>query len=464
MKDVLNAWWVGEAIKDRETFIFAATAGLGSGKTHGRCFWHWYLSRENKNATFSGELWPTYQKVFDSAIPTYRKVFESLNLKESRDFEVIKSPYPKIRFPTFNGHEILFLSAEHPQRINAVEYSHGSIDEGGIIAKDARDNFIMRVRDTRAKRRQIFDVGAPQGINDFADRYDSDTLPNWNHVDQFDSWSETSFENKKVRKRRFRIWTDHNQENLPPEYIPIMMDTFGHNPNYIRSYRYGDFCPLQMGAAYANYLPQRHDIEDKEADPFRDIILCMDFNAEPLSWTAVQKWPFDFNYQRRFRYIALEEANNGPTQLDESAAEFAAKFPVSEFYDSNILLYGDRSGHAKSHKIRGSDFDLMKKLLEELGYRHVTVMATRQVAPEAASVEAVNALFRNDLLVVCRKCRLLRRSLMATRWKEGVRKLEKPAGETHTHPADGLKYWAWQETRGETGKIIRPQVGDIVLT
>lgn len=439
------AWWVGEAMQDEHTNVFAVTAGLGSGKTHGDIQWHHYLTTINDKCKFSGFLEPTYQKINDAAIPTFQKVLQSFGLAEIVDYKIIKSPYPKLIYLKHPAqHEVHFLSAENPEKLVAVEYSHGTADEAGILPWEAVRNFRSRLRDPQAKRRQLMLSGAPQGINDFASEFDSETLNGWRRQGSRDHF------NDERKYRRFVLWTDDNKY-LPSEYIDLLQDTYGHNPNLIRSYRYGQFCPLTEGAVYANYLPQKHDCINRSADAYRDIILTLDFNSNPMSWVALQRLPFESYDSRTFKYVAIDEANQGASQLDEAIVEFAAKFPREIYGETPIRVFGDRSGHGSSHKISGSDFENVERILKELHYKNVHIEATRKVAPETASVDAVNKLFLKDLLLVCARCIKLKKSLLATTWKEGSRKIDKPANETWTHWGDALKYWAWQETRDETG-------------
>jgi len=439
------AWWVGAAMQDTETAVFAVTAGLGSGKTHGDCQWHHYLVLQNSQSRFSGFLEPTYQKISDAAIPTYEKVLKSFGYTKGADYKIIKSPYPKLIYMNHPAkHEVHFVSAENPEKLVAVEYSHGTADEAGILPWEAVRNFRSRIRETSATRRQLMLSGAPQGVNDFAAEFDSETLNGWDT-----STNRDHFQREK-RYRRFILWTDDNPY-LPSDYIQLLEDTYGHNPNLLKSYRFGQFCPLTEGAVYSNYFPQKHDILDSRADAFRELNMLWDFNRVPLAWVVVQKTPFDFFDKRVHKYVAYDEANLGNQQLRDAVIEFAAKFPREVYSHTPINLYGDRTGHAKSHKIAGSDFETIKEILNELGYKNVTIRATVAVAPEAASVDAVQRLLARNLLLICKRCKMLRKSFLATTWKDGVRKIDKPAGETWTHHGDAVKYWAWQETRDETG-------------
>ncbi len=455
---IQSAWWVGEAITDHESSVIATTAGLGSGKTHGGCQWHDHRVRDNAGCLFSAFMEPTFQKVMDTAIPTYQKILRSYGLGEGTDYKVVKSPYPKIIYLDQEpNHEVHFLSAETPEKIAGVEYSHASEDEAGINSGVARQNLRGRLfRDKKVNIPQYLIFGAPQGINEFAEEFDSETLPDWNTEHPRDHYKISVVEGVRIKKRRFILWTDDNPF-VTDQYLAELQDTYGHNPNLIRSYRYGHFCPLVTGGAYSNYFPQKHDLENKEAEPYREIYLTFDFNANPVAWVAVQKLSFvQENGSRDFKYVAIDECNGalGASQdlsaLDDACIEFYKKFPILTYRDTPIKIFGDRSGHSKNHRVVGSDYDAIRENLEKLGYRNIEIVAARQVAPESESVEAVQRLFLNNLLFISKKCRLLRKSLLATVWKQGIRKLEKKQGETHTHHGDALKYWAYQCTLNDT--------------
>lgn len=448
--EIYCSWWVGEAIRDTKTWQFGVTAGLGSGKTHGTYQWHHVLVRQNQGSKFSGDLWPTYQKIHDAGIPTYEKILAACGLRQGKHYKIIKTPFPKLVYLDQSpAHEVHFLSAENPDKIIAVEYSHASEHEAGIITAEASRNLRARVRAPESKRLQVMREGVPQGVNDFAADFDSATLEGWDKSVYRDHFSRSG-----LQKRRFTIWSDDNPW-MRPEYIAQLEDTYGHNPNLIKSYRYGEFCPLVEGATYNAYMPQRHDVKDRDADPYRSIDLMFDFNANPMTWTAVQKFPF-LEYEKRVdRWVAIQEANQGAGLLIESLVEFAAKFPVERFGNTLIRVFGDRSGHAHSHRSQGSDYDTIKRVLNELGFRYVEICASKLVALEGESVDALNQLFYKSMLFVCHRCRLLRKSLLATTWKPGTRKIFKPAGETWTHPADSVKYWAWQETRDEVSGVVK---------
>jgi hypothetical protein len=439
-REVDLAWWVAEALKDRQARVFGLSAGLGSGKTHGFCQWHLQLVIENARAPFSYFCLPTYQKIQDTGIPSYRKVLDEVGLLQGKHFEVFKSPYPKIVFKK-TGQEVHFVSASNPERMVGVEYSHGGISEAGTTDEEAFKRLRQRTRHPAAVIRQHFIEGVPEGINWFAEYFDDQGNPEWGETEERDYWNEARL------FRRFRATTFDNPY-LPAEYAAIIEDDYRASPAHIQSYLYGIFTELCSGGCYTNYKPTKHVIDDREPTPHKEIYLTLDFNANPMSWISCQKeWVEDWD-SRKEQMVAFHVADMGSATLEDAAVEFAAKHRVELFRHTPIRIYGDSSGHAASHKSKFTDYQALKHYLEELGYQHVTIEALKFNPLETQSVDALNRWFLDDYFFICRRCKVLQKSLIATKWKEGTKKIDKPNGETWTHPSDAAKYLAFALLHG----------------
>lgn len=435
-------WWVNEIINDTETRVFAVTAGLGSGKTHGLCQAHYHLTCENEGSPFSAFMMPIYQKIFDAAIPTFQKVFSQIGFTEGVEYKIIKSPYPKLVYPE-TKQEVHFISANRPESIVAVEYSHAGVSEAGAIKYDAFQLLRTRIRDKRAKRRQTILEGVTQGVDNwYAELFDFNPETGWVE------FAKRDYVNIERRFRRFRLTTYDNQKYLPDDYIANLLDIYRNQPNYIQAWIFGFFVALIEGNVYSNYNPALHDIKDIEPSPFLDVDLTFDFNATPMSWLAIQEVPYIEAGNRYVRDVAVHEISDGISQLDDSIVDFSQKFPVAEFAQTQINVYGDSTGHHQSHKRGVSDYEFIKTYLNQLGYMNVEIHALKYNPKETASVEALNSLFLNDLHYVCKRCYKYKRSLAGTRWQEGLRKIDKPPGETITHMGDASKYRAFVKAVG----------------
>jgi hypothetical protein len=389
-------------------------------------------------------MMPIYELLHNTAIPKTAKVLESFGYQEGRDFSIVKSPFPRCVFRT--GQEIHYISGNRPDKIKAVEYAGGVCDEPGVTKPESIKRVRERCRDTAAGMPQILLPGTPEGLNHYADEFDSDKNAGWIKARPRDHELVRKTAEGQVRLRRFRLTTYDNERYLPAGYINDLLDTHRGNPAYILAYIHGIFVPLITGGVYSNYAAQKHDTEDAEPSPHRDLYLTWDFNADPLTWISVQRSVIDNPYERRRPWICYHEGNLGAGQIDDACVEFAVKHPVGRFGDTNIMIYGDSSGHAESHKTKRTDYQQVRDHLKSLGYRRVDICALRSNPLETVSAGALNDWFLNDLCLICKRLTLLRRSLIATRWKEGTKKIDKPAGERHTHPSDALKYLAFALT------------------
>lgn len=453
MSDIEYLWWAQRAREDDESKLFAITAGLGSGKTHGAV----QVLYDKLARNPSGKCWfysmPIYELIHNTAIPKTQKVLEAFGYEEGADYTIVKSPYPKCCFKA-TGQEIHYVSGNRPDKIKSVEYCGGVIDEPGVTKHDSIKRLRERSRDRAVKNCQILLPGTPEGINHYAEEFDSDKNAGWDRSQPRDHVLVRRTDEGEVRLRRFRLTTYDNQHHLPPGYISDILDTHRGNPAFIQSYVHGFFVPLITGGCYANYKPQKHDIEDIEPSPHIQIYLTFDFNADPLAWVACQESRIDNPHRRGRPLIAIHNADQNCGQLDDACVEFATKFNPARFGDTPILLYGDSSGYAQSHKTRNSDYDQVKRHLRNLGFRRVEICAMRSNPLETATVGALNDALLDDAVLVCKRCKMLRTSLGATRWKEGERKIEKKAGETHTHHGDAMKYLVFALREGASRRVL----------
>ena len=435
------AWWVKRAIEDRTSNLLAVTAGLGSGKSHGALQWLYHRIKLNRRVEYFAYSMPVYELIHNTAIPKTRKVLEALGLEEGTDYHILKSPHPKCVFRA-TGQELHYISGSRPDKIKSVEYGCAVIDEPGVTPKDSKDRIRERTRDARAECIQILQPGTPEGLNDYADDFNSDEGEGWDRSRPRDHILVRKVSDGTTRQlRRFRLTTYDNQEFLPPGYISDLLDTYRGNPNYVKAYILGFFVPLIQGGCYSNYAPQKHDCDDINPQPFTDIDLTWDFNADPLAWVSIQSLPFELDDVRAFKDVAIHEANEGSSNIEDAVAEFAYKHPVGRFSETTINLFGDSSGHAESHKVSRTDYQAIAYYLRRLGYKRVNIMALRFNPLETESVDALNRAFLDDRFFMCRRLKMLRRSIIATRWKDNVRKIDKPSGkDTWTHHSDAVKY------------------------
>lgn len=415
--------WVYQILNDKDHERFAITGGLGSGKSANAtvAFLLTILSKPTVEQWW--DIVPTYPKVEDSLLPTYAFAFERLGMLPGVDYRIVRSKPTVIHLVRTKQH-IRCISGDRPELMVSANIGGYIIREAGLMKAEVFENAEARTRDRKVGRTIGIVEGTPEGDGYYKDNF---------NIDKTDP---------KRKLRRFILHTADNAANLVDGYVERLHRTFEHNPAKVRSYLYGEFSSFRSGDVFAQFVESRNVIDDIRADPNIPISLCFDFNATPLTWTAWQMQTYRTKVLHRKREIALAESSLKCTDLLGAAIEFGLAFPPEIYGNTPIEIWGDRTGHAKSHKASGTDFSNLQNYLQE-SYRYVTVKASRKVTPIRASVDVVNRLLLYELVLICESCKNLRRSLNNTRWAQGKDDLEKKQGETHTHHGDGCRYRIW---------------------
>lgn len=373
-------------------------------------------------------------------------------LQEGKHFKLYLSSPKTIDFsPMGIKHELSFRSADNPKHFVSASLTHWRWSEPGVSKPDVFEKLQDRLRDKRAKILQGLADGTPEGLNHWADLAN---IPGEGNV-RLDS--ERNF-------MRYIVPTSHNVHNLAPGYLDSLRARYAHDKSKLMSYEHGLFMPFNKGSAYWEFIESRNTTDPMAPDPNSPIAFCWDFNVSPLAWTAAQK--------RRYRserfgpaiqqVVAFAESSGEARGTLEGVAEFAARFPVSQFAYTPIYVYGDRNGWSASHKIVGSDYEEIEQCLQRIGYRRIEIRANRGANPRIKQrLETIAQLMAYKMFVVTSDCRKLISSFNKTCLKEGTWDIEKPAGEDWTHYSDSIGYYLYQEYK-DTNIIdpnFRPVLG-----
>jgi hypothetical protein len=366
----------------------------------------------------------THSRIDDSLLPSFIFALDLLGRKANIHYQLLKSKPATITiFETMQT--IRFLSADRPELMVSATIGGYLLSEGFQVKRSVYENLESRTRSKRVKRTLGIVEGTPEG----------------------DRWSKDEFNINKSdpdrRMRRFILTTYDNEHNLSPDYIPRLHQIYAHSPAMIKSYIYGEFSSFRLGDVFAQFLESRNVIQKVEPDPYRPIALCFDFNATPLTWSAWQTIPWKVGYVFRPREVCIAESSLDCRDLFSAALEVGKIFDPKIYGNTPIELWGDRTGHAASHKSSGTDFSNLRDYLSEV-YKNVTIKAPREVTPIRASVDVFNRLLLYELILICENCKNMRRSLNMTKWAAGKDDLEKKQGETHTHHSDGARYRIWK--------------------
>jgi hypothetical protein len=429
--------WALNVLQDEVSSEIAVTGGYGSSKTFNG--WIILLLKMLKYPKCKTGVFtePVHHLIQSVAIKTFEEVVTLyFNWQEGIDYKINRSS-PAVITIKRTGQQILLLSTENPARLVGFKAGFILMDEAGSCKKEARERLIARLRDANVKKCQLILPSTPEGINYYAEIYDSDTLPGWENLTDTDHIHKKETTNGLYQKRRIRIKTADNR-HLPPNYVEQIQETYGHNPNYIKSYLYGIFAPFGEGLAVANYNPKIHELIDKkEFNPNDTLYLTWDWNANPMSWICLS---CNLNYDKRKEYIIYDESELGYSQIPDACLEFKVKFPVEIYGKTDIFIDGDPAGFNESHKTKINDFKAVEKALLDLGYSNVYIQATSSKMREVDTLDALNKCFYENRIFLNPNLKQLKRSLMMTKLKANERKIDKPAKEDWTHKIDALKY------------------------
>lgn len=434
--------WVFDAIEDLETEIFYVRGGYGAAKTYNAAAW--FLDRCFKNAaprdattaTVSWAVAQTHGKIEDTLLkPFQQQLFAIRGYRPEVHYRIrAGNTGLKILFNTIK-HEIHFKSADKPKFLVGTNVTHWLVSEAGLQPKEVVDRCVSRARDGSLVQGMC--EGTPE----------DDPIALWYE-------QEANFIGRSPdgKSRVFEIWTEHNRflKPSPERYIAALRQRHKHDPAKLESYLYGRFVRFHRGTAYHTFREARHKVRDVRPSKYLPIYLCWDFNFNPLAWVAMQRQPHEHDEweERTHRFVALRESTGEAKNIRDACIEFAHQFPTKYYADTSIEVYGDASGRAKSHKIRGSDYDAIEQHLAEQGYRNVEIAVGRYNPRVRTRVDKVVQLLAYDLFVVSDKCPRLIESLLKTSFKPWEWKLEKPSGEEWTHYSDAVGYGLFQLTEG----------------
>lgn len=481
--DIKLSAWADHLLSDVTSDIICVTAGYGSAKTYtSTMFLHDRIIYNPRTDCIWTE--PTYRLIKDVAMGAFLDMYKSIGMLENVHFRVIKSTSGlAIRYPW--GNRIHFLSADNPNSI--VAYSNISAcvgDEAGLCDKSLLKTLRERARAKKAVKTQVLIPSTPEGMNWLADEFDSDTQEGW--ISRKIQYGEVSIKRVQVKsithpskfititKKRIRAETISNAHNLSEGYIENLYESYKHNQNFIDSYLLGYFRPFSEGLAYSNFKAILHKVKNIDPDPQKIMYLSWDFNIKPV-WILAQKERIEnVNFYKNADFTnsytppdgkgsaydlltVIDNGNSGNEYLVDCLVDFAYKYPVEKYGKTPIHIFGDMSGHAGSHKVEKgqSDYKVIKAKLNKLGYQHIVIMASVSNPLERHSVNAVQNAFYHNMLNICERCDMVLKSISRTSWKKGEQnKLDKPSGDTWTHPTDALKYLVHDLMYNKQNKLL----------
>lgn len=415
-------------IKDVSTRHIGIAAGLGAGKTHALVRKHHHLCCIN-NKSDSWYSAPTFELADQVCVPAYVDYLTELKMVEGIHYSLHRGKLIlQYHFPNLQA-KVFFKTAMNWQRWVGKEISHYTADEPARTPRQAWERANDRVRCPKAAVLQSIYGGTP------------DIVPK-------DDWYYDLFAGKtyaalkaKNKVRLIHARTDDNPFRVQG-YLDTLFDSYGHNPNLIKCYIFGEFVVITENLAYENYSESKNDVNRPPVEKINELHMMWDFNVNRCAWSAGQ-----IEKERDF-YVCAENKRLTPGTYD-ACIQFLEMFPArdpktlqTKWGDHHIVIHGDASGwqsDTSSKHLFDSDYDLITQTLRP-HYRKVSVMTPRSNPYIRTRIESTNRGFAKTRLHVHHDLVLLKDSLKRTT-RDEASKIDKPANDTWSDRSDGLSYW-----------------------
>jgi hypothetical protein len=382
----------------------AFVGGFGSGKTHALAMG---LVRNKWEApkVLTSYYAPTYKHVRDIFYPKIEAVAQSLALKVK-----IKTGDAEVHY--YNGRQYrgttLCRTMDNPQSIVGTEAGRIAIDELDLLSVDkatiAWNKIIGRARSKGIRNR--VDVGTtPEGFKFTYRRFVVEGGGDYGRV---------------------HASTYDNEMNLPPEYIPSLINTY---PAYlIKAYLNGEFTNLVSGTVYRQFSRSVHASAEtyKEGEP---LLIGQDFNVGNMASAICAN--------RAGKYHVIAELT-GVMDTLHLCNVLRERYPKSE-----MTIFPDATGKARN-TTDATKNDI--QILRSTGFRVVTNESNPAVKDR---VLAVNTAFeKGNLFVNVTACPNLTTSLEQQAYDANGQP-DKQSGFDHLN--DALGYMAIKKL-----PVVRP--------
>jgi len=361
-----------EFLSDITSEQLAFVAGFGAGKTFAGCYKGLGLACANPNT--AGML-------------------EEENI--SFDFKATEN---KITIIEPNS-EVWFRSADDPDRLKGSNLAWCGLDEAAQMEEEAYIIALSRIREPKARIRQLFITTTPEGYN-------------WLYE-------------KQDKLKMVNASTEDNPY-IPESYVKMLYENY--DAQLIEQYLHGKFVLLNKGQVYYAFDRNKNIVEQKYNSTL-PIILCVDFNINPSCYAVIQHYP---NADYVIDEIVLKNSNT-----ETASRKVRDKYPEGE-----IIVYGDYSGVQRHSSSATTDFEIIKTIINPSEIR------IKPNPPVIDRVNAVNSRLCNAMgvrrMFLDPSCKVAIRDFEQVVYKEGKREIDKTNLDL-THISDAIGYYSEYE-------------------
>lgn len=378
-------------------------------------------------------LWKPLQREEDTRWATYWHVLQTYSAAEvaferfNRFIHPHKESLVKYkneserRIELIGKNNIFFKSGQNFEDLRTESLDGGIIDEA---RQQKKELLSMVMFPMLSKSKGWMDVmSSPNGFDWLYDlKKEKETDPSWNviHAPSTEAWWWTPEEIAEAKKNMTDL--EFRQE-IMAEFVNL---------------RTGKAYPSFSEKNYANSCPF---MQDKPWSPYHSIVLGMDFNLSPMSWTfgqlsAEQWWWFD----------QIHLAGSHTLQAAHELRDRVFMLRALGYRGTpELILCGDATGKATQRSSNQSDYDIVKQVLQSAGitFRDETPEANPSIKDRvnAVNIKCMNAVGEVQLWVNPQTCPHLVKDLERVAWKEGSDFVLDPGPKKDLgHASDSIGY------------------------
>jgi hypothetical protein len=402
-----------------DVFLFAFLGGIGSGKT--RCGAEKFGELCWRNRGVTGAIFgPTYRMLEDSTKLMFFKVLTEKGLS-------YKYRASDNSITLFGDTKILFRSMDNPEHLRGPEFGHAWADEPGQLPDPSALNVIMgRMRDAKAPEPCLLLTTSPNGLNWLYDELVT-----------------------KGRENRVKLYHGTSEQNiaLADGYIDRLKALY--DERFYAQEVLGKFIDIFAGQAYWNFDRQASVSNEFDYDPALPIVLCVDFNVDPMCWNILQ--------QRRYRDGRVIDTCVDEIHVRTASTELTCKEFLNRYgeHRSGVNVHGDATGHARNTAATRTDYQIINEMLSKT-LPAVEVCTGRYNPSVTDSISSVNARLKNANGVrnffIHPRCVQTIRDFERVTFVSGTRELDKTQKDL-THHSDACRYYLYVQY-----PIRKPQV------
>jgi hypothetical protein len=352
-------WW------NKPNFIKVLVMGYGGGKTMISGKRAIAMARHNRGVPYM-YVSPSYKIAKRTIIPTLEEMFDGRKIR----YKYNKSDF---EFKIKGGGTIWIASGDDPKSLKGPNLCGANIDEPFIQDKEVFNQMLARVRDPKAKRREITMTGTPEDLN----------------------WGYDICEGEDRDRYDLGFIQASSRDNLalPPEYLETL--TNAYDDRMVDAYVDGKFVNMSTGRIYYGFERGRN-VQTIPMPQGAEVGLGQDFNVNPMAgalfWTKGRHMHF-------FKEI----------ELPNSDTEQAIGVSLEEARKARGVLttaYPDPSGKARktSASAGQTDFTIIKSA-------GVQVKARFKAPPIRDRRNAVNKKLQMAEITIDPSCKRLIRYL-----------------------------------------------------